>query len=70
MILVPGIYDDVQKVGLTEDSLYKNIDFDVGEFKKYTGVKKLLHKEDKVRYSRSLCSVQFISRVSYTIILG
>lgn len=47
-ILVDGIYDNVAKVTEAELATYKDIDFDVDEFKKTVGTEKLPHKEDKV----------------------
>lgn len=47
-ILVDGIYDKVAKVTESELASYKNIDFDVNEFKNTVGAQQLAHKEDKV----------------------
>lgn len=47
-ILVDGIYDDVAKLTDAELASYKDIDFDVDEFKETVGTAKLAHKEDKV----------------------
>lgn len=47
-ILVDSIYENVTKLTETELSSYKNIDFDVDEFRETVGTNKLAHKEDKV----------------------
>ncbi|XP_070169255.1 cytosolic non-specific dipeptidase [Polyergus mexicanus] len=48
-ILVDGIYDSVAKITEAELASYKDIDFDVDEFKETIGAKQLLHKEDKIQ---------------------
>ncbi|XP_029669410.1 cytosolic non-specific dipeptidase [Formica exsecta] len=48
-ILVDGIYDSVAKITEAELASYKDIDFDVDEFKETVGTKQLLHKEDKIQ---------------------
>lgn len=47
-ILIDGIYDRVAKVTEAELAIYKDIDFDVDEFRTTVGTEKLTHKEDKV----------------------
>lgn len=47
-ILVDGIYDNVAKMSEAELASYKDIDFDVNEFRETVGTKRLLHKEDKI----------------------
>ncbi|XP_020293550.1 cytosolic non-specific dipeptidase isoform X2 [Pseudomyrmex gracilis] len=48
-ILIDGIYDRVAKITEAELATYKDIDFDVDEFRKTVGTKKLAHKEDKIQ---------------------
>lgn len=43
VIQVPGIYDHVAELTLEEESLYKDIDFDMDEYRKEMGSHKLLH---------------------------
>lgn len=47
-ILVPGIMDDVVPVTAAEEALYKDIDFDVEDYKKDLGHQKLIHDKDKI----------------------
>jgi len=47
-ILIPGIMDDVPPVTPEELETYKNIDFDVNEYRGDIGCSKLLRNEDKV----------------------
>lgn len=42
-ILIPGIMADVAPLGDDEFEIYKNIDFDVEEYKKMIGTDKLLN---------------------------
>ncbi|XP_029638575.1 cytosolic non-specific dipeptidase isoform X1 [Octopus sinensis] len=42
-ILIPGIYDSVEPITSEEDSLYKDIDFDLEDLRKDIGCEKLLH---------------------------
>ncbi|XP_055076393.2 cytosolic non-specific dipeptidase [Misgurnus anguillicaudatus] len=42
-ILVPGIYDDVAKLTDEEKKLYEKIEFDMEEYAKDVGTKKLMH---------------------------
>ncbi|XP_034947781.1 cytosolic non-specific dipeptidase [Chelonus insularis] len=48
-ILVDGIYDNVTKVTDAELASYRDIEFDVQEFKKTVGTSKLAHNEDKIQ---------------------
>jgi len=47
-ILIPGIMDDVLPVTPQELETYKNIDFDVNDYRANIGCNKLLRNEDKV----------------------
>lgn len=47
-ILVDGLYDDVVKITETELTNYKDIHFDLNEFRETIGAKHLAHKGDKV----------------------
>ncbi|EZA56255.1 hypothetical protein DMN91_009981 [Ooceraea biroi] len=47
-ILVDGIYDSVAKVTSAELATYKDIEFDVDEFRDTVGTSKLPHREDKI----------------------
>lgn len=51
-ILIPGIYDDVEVLTESEDSLYNDIVFDTDEFKESIGASKLLHesKEEVLKH--------------------
>ena len=42
-IQVPGMYDNVAEVTEEEQQLYEKIEFDLGEYCKDVGVRKLLH---------------------------
>jgi len=42
-ILIPGIYDDVAPLHITEHDMYSNIDFNLHDFKADAGVHNLLH---------------------------
>ncbi|CAG0913409.1 unnamed protein product [Notodromas monacha] len=46
-LLITGIYDDVAPLTDEERELYKDIEFDVAEFRSDIGGKRLRHKEDK-----------------------
>lgn len=48
-ILIDGIYKDVAPVRDDEHAIYQNISFDVDEYRKDIGCKKLAHKEDKMQ---------------------
>lgn len=48
-ILIPEVDDDVAPVTCSENKLYKDIDFDLDEYKASMGVTKLPHKDDKIR---------------------
>jgi len=48
-ILIDGIMEGVPPVTPEEKEIYKNIDFDVNEYRSDIGCTKLLHNEDKVR---------------------
>ncbi|XP_016959246.1 cytosolic non-specific dipeptidase [Drosophila biarmipes] len=48
-ILIPGVYRDVAPQLKNEQAMYKNIDFEVSEFKKDIGVDQLPHNGDKTR---------------------
>ncbi|XP_065351852.1 cytosolic non-specific dipeptidase [Cloeon dipterum] len=48
-ILVPGIMDDVAPVTPAELEIYKEIDFDVSEYRSDVGTNKLLRNEDKIK---------------------
>ncbi|KAF4524561.1 hypothetical protein B566_EDAN017446 [Ephemera danica] len=48
-IQIPGIMDDVTPVTPEEEQIYKNIDFDVSDYRADLGCKRLLHNEDKVQ---------------------
>ncbi|KAF7988663.1 hypothetical protein HCN44_001236 [Aphidius gifuensis] len=48
-ILVDGIYDSVAEITDAELSSYKDIEFDVNEFRSTVGTKKLAHNEDKTQ---------------------
>lgn len=47
-ILIEGIQEGVPPVTPQEKETYKNIDFDVNEYRADVGCNKLLHNEDKV----------------------
>lgn len=47
-ILIDGIYDSVAKITKAELDTYKDIEFDVDEFRQTIGTSKLAHREDKV----------------------
>lgn len=47
-ILIDGIYDSVAELTKTELASYKDIEFDVDEFRETVGTTRLAHKEDKV----------------------
>lgn len=47
-ILIDGVYDNVMEMTKQELESYKNIDFDVDEYRKTAGAQQLAHKEDKV----------------------
>ncbi|XP_037908084.1 cytosolic non-specific dipeptidase-like [Hermetia illucens] len=48
-ILITGILDDVAPVEPGEEDMYKNIDFEIPEFKSNIGANKLRHNEDKAQ---------------------
>ncbi|XP_054278491.1 cytosolic non-specific dipeptidase-like [Macrosteles quadrilineatus] len=48
-ILVPNLRDGIEDVTPDEEKNYHRLSFDVGKFKKESGVDRLLHKEDKKR---------------------
>lgn len=48
-ILVPGIMDQVKPVTPEEEALYKDIDFDVEDYKKDLGTSKLVNDKDKIK---------------------
>lgn len=48
-ILIPKIYDEVAPLLPNEDEIYKNIAFDVDEYRNDLGTTRLLHKEDKIQ---------------------
>ncbi|KAG5311843.1 CNDP2 dipeptidase, partial [Acromyrmex insinuator] len=48
-ILIDGIYDNVAELTKAELESYKDIDFDVHEFRNTVGTKELAHKEDKTK---------------------
>jgi nonspecific dipeptidase len=48
IIQIPGMYDDVLPVTENERKMYRDIDFDVDEFRADVGCKRLLHAENKV----------------------
>jgi len=43
-ILIPGVMDDVKKLGPEEQKLYDKIDFDLDEYRKQIGCQKLVHE--------------------------
>jgi len=52
-ILVPGLMDDVAKLTEEEAALYKDIDFDMEDYRSDLGAKKLIHdKKESVLMSR------------------
>ncbi|XP_055908137.1 cytosolic non-specific dipeptidase [Eupeodes corollae] len=48
-ILIPGIYKDVAPLLANEDEIYKNIDYDVNDYRNDIGANKLPHNEDKTQ---------------------
>lgn len=48
VILIDGIYDKVAKITDSELADYRNIEFDVDEFRRTVGTDRLAHGEDKV----------------------
>ncbi|XP_017893586.1 cytosolic non-specific dipeptidase isoform X1 [Ceratina calcarata] len=48
-ILVDGIYEKVDKIMTKELEMYKQIEFDVDEFRNSIGAKRLAHNEDKIQ---------------------
>lgn len=50
-ILIDGILDDVAPPLPNEEEIYKNIEFDVDEYRTDVGAKRLRHNEDKVNVS-------------------
>ncbi|KAK0180786.1 hypothetical protein PV327_003133 [Microctonus hyperodae] len=48
-ILIKGIYDNVAKITDLELAAYRNIEFDVNEFRKTVGTDRLAHGEDKIK---------------------
>ncbi|XP_024083528.1 cytosolic non-specific dipeptidase [Cimex lectularius] len=48
-IQIPHLHDDVLPVTDEEKNLYKNIEFNIFDFKNEIGTKTLLHNEDKVK---------------------
>ena len=48
-ILVKDLYKDVAPLRPDEHKIYENISFDVEEYKKDLGTKRLLHREDKTQ---------------------
>ncbi|KJH53653.1 peptidase dimerization domain protein [Dictyocaulus viviparus] len=51
-ILIPGIYHDVAPMTNVESDLYDKIDFDINEFRKSIGAKKLLTEDKKTLLMR------------------
>ena len=49
LLLGAGIMDQVDAVTPQENDLYKDIDFDVTDYRKDIGADRLVHKEDKVK---------------------
>jgi len=47
-ILVPGIMDQVDSITPEEEALYKDIDFNVEDYRNDIGAKKLVHQQDKI----------------------
>ncbi|KAK3886228.1 hypothetical protein Pcinc_009610 [Petrolisthes cinctipes] len=48
-ILIPGLMDQVAKVTAEEEKLYKDIDFDVEDYRQDLGHSKLVHHNDKMK---------------------
>ncbi|KAK0077279.1 hypothetical protein PV325_004176 [Microctonus aethiopoides] len=48
-ILINGIYDNVAKITDSELADYRNIEFDVDEFRRTVGTDRLAHGEDKIK---------------------
>ncbi|XP_066591237.1 cytosolic non-specific dipeptidase [Prorops nasuta] len=48
-ILIDGIYDNVAEITKEEEETYKNIEFDVNEFRESVGTSRLAHNEDKIQ---------------------
>ncbi|KAG7211449.1 hypothetical protein KM043_010733 [Ampulex compressa] len=48
-ILIDGIYENVAKVTESELAKYREIEFDVSEFKQSVGTNRLAHNEDKIQ---------------------
>lgn len=46
-ILIPKVYDEVAPLTATEQAMYKNIEFDVQEYRTQIGCRRLMHKEQK-----------------------
>lgn len=55
-ILVPGMYDSVAQLTDEEEKLYEKIEFDLEEYTKDVGAKRLLHST-KVHFSASVLYV-------------
>jgi len=48
-IMVPGLMDDVKAVTEEEKAIYKDIDFDVEDYRKDVGANRLVHPGDKTK---------------------
>ncbi|XP_064080143.1 cytosolic non-specific dipeptidase-like isoform X1 [Macrobrachium nipponense] len=48
-ILIPGIMDEVVPVTSEEEALYRDIDFDVEDYRKDLGHQRLIHHQDKTK---------------------
>ena len=65
-ILIDGIYDNVAELTDAELASYKDIEFDVDEFRESVGTAKLTHKEDKVCAHNFFFFICFEMCIKYT----
>lgn len=48
-ILIPNLYKEVKPLTAAEEELYKQIEFDVSDYRSDVGCKRLAHNEDKIQ---------------------